>query len=189
MRRTRAVAVIGALALAACGGDDGGEAAEPDPTTTEAPAPAEQATTTTAAPAVAGVIAPPAGFAQEQADAFASDMVVVLTDSGWPQLSREDSVALLQEAANLGGGLCGVADATAALPGAEGTDAVEAAISHMGREQQPALAAEIEAQGGTTPDGAQDMADGFVRGVYLGAGEHLCPQHAASFEAAAALYL
>lgn len=178
MRRTLVVVVAGALVLGACGGGDDDTA---DTTTTaERPTTTVERTTTTAEPAVAGLLTPPAGVTQEQADGFARDMVFALQDAGWPDLPRETSVSLLEDGLGLGAQMCTLADST-------DPSAVEAAVTGLARQQGPAMSQAL-VDSGLPADQADELSAGFVAGMTEASGAQLCPQWEAEFSAAAEQY-
>lgn len=177
MRRTLIVVVAGALTLGACGGGDDDDTAT---TTTEAPATTVERTTTTFEPEVAGLLTPPAGVTQEQADGFARDMVFALQDAGWPDLPRDTSVSLLEDGLGLGAQMCALADST-------DPSAVEGAVTGLARQQGPVMSQAL-VDSGLPADQADELSGGFVAGMTQASGAQLCPQWEAEFSAAAEQY-
>jgi hypothetical protein len=170
----RVLGVLLALALAACGG--GGDDDTSGSTTTERATTTVERTTTTAGfdrADAAGLVTPPAGVSQGQADEFAADLTIALGESGWPSMERDESVALLQQGIDLAALQCQFISTSAELdPGVEATAATYKVV-----ETRDGMAGGLVTSG--VPEAtARDLADGWMRGTLDAAGAQLCPDHA-----------
>lgn len=167
-----AVALAGALVLGACSEADEGSV----PTTTERTT-TTRATTTTFEPAVAGLLTPPDGVSQEQADGFAAGLVVALDDAGWPAMDRQASIDALQGALDNGAQACRVIDVADGLDAAVLVgDPLTAAGDRWSDYLVSTGMGEVEADA---------LIGGYVRGTFEATAEHLCPEHAAVLAEAA----
>lgn len=175
MRRAFIIVATGAFALVACG--TGSDTAT---TASTVPASTVEATATTTGPAVAGLLTPPAGVTQAQADSFAHDMALALRDAGWPDLPQGTSVSLLNDGLGLGAQMCALAAST-------DPSAVEGAVTGITRQQGPAMSQAL-VESGLPAGQAEELSAGFVAGMTEAAGTRLCPRWEAEFAAAAAQY-
>lgn len=184
------VAALG-LAVAACGDTPSpppeGPSADRSATTarSEATTTTAEATATTVDPAAPGQVTPPPGITQAQADAFARAVTdAYAADDTLPD-SLVPSVDLLEAMLGMAQGWCAIADQVAATYGADPETATQVGNTYISSAvvNDVLTLTEEPMEGGDAV--AAMWRDAMVWDTVRPAGETVCPQHTAMFDAAA----